>query len=111
MYLLAFIKFPKWAVKILNTHLSDYLWNDSADNHKFHLAIWELVSLKKEYGGLGLPNLRDLNISLLASWLKRHKFDRDKLWKEVIDCKYETQRPNIFQTKMDGASSFFKGFM
>jgi len=24
----------------------------------------------KEYGGLGIPKLRDLNICLLASWLK-----------------------------------------
>ena len=69
------------------------------------------MSLKNEYGGLGLPNLRDLNISLLASWLQRYKIDKDKLWKELIDCKYETHKPNIFQTKTEGASSFFKGFM
>jgi hypothetical protein len=60
------------------------------------VSNWELVSLKKEYGGLGLPNLRGLNISLLASWLKRYKTDRDKLWKELIDYKYDTQKPNIY---------------
>jgi hypothetical protein len=91
--------------------MSNYLWNDSVENHKYHLANWELVSMRKEYGGLGLPNLRDLNISLLASWLKRYKADNDKLWKELIDFKYETAKPNIFQPKTVGASSFFKGFM
>lgn len=96
VYLLSFIKFPKWAIKILNTHMSNYLWNDSVENHRYHLANWELVSMRKEYGGLGLPNLRDLNISLLASWLKRYKADNDKLWKELIDFKYETIKPNIF---------------
>jgi hypothetical protein len=38
LYLLSFIKFPMWAIKILNSHLCNYLWNDSVDNHKFHLA-------------------------------------------------------------------------
>jgi hypothetical protein len=28
IYLLSFIKFPKWAIKILNTHMSNCLWND-----------------------------------------------------------------------------------
>jgi hypothetical protein len=111
VYLLSFIKFPKWAIKIINTHMSNYLWNDSVECHKYHLANWELVSMKKEYGGLGLPNLRDLNISLLASWLKRYKTDKDKLWKELIDFKYNTANPNIFQSSTVGASSFFKGFM
>lgn len=111
VYLLSFIQFPKWAIKLLNTQLGNYLWNDTVENHKYHLANWELVSMRKEYGGLGLPNLRDLNISLLASWLKRFKKDDDKLWKELIDFKYNTANPNIFQTNTVGASSFFKGFM
>jgi hypothetical protein len=79
VYLLSFIKFPKWAIKLMNTHMSNYLWNDSVENHKYHLANWELVSMSKEQGGLGLPSLRDLNISLLASCLKRYNKDKEKL--------------------------------
>jgi hypothetical protein len=62
----------------------------------------------KEYGGLGIPNLRDLNISLLASWLRRYKSDKDKLWKELIDFKYGTENPNIFVANSSGGSSFFQ---
>jgi len=62
-------------------------------------------------GGLGIPSLRDLNISLLAPWLRRYNNDRDKLWKELLDYKYNTEKPNIFLTRTVGASSFFKGFM
>ena len=51
----------------------------------------------KEYGGLGIPNLRDLNICMLASWLKRYTVDRDKL-------DYNTCNPNILQTRTEGAS-------
>ena len=38
VYLLSFIKFPKWAIKALNTHLANCFWNDSEGNHKYHLA-------------------------------------------------------------------------
>jgi hypothetical protein len=65
----------------------------------------------KEFGGSGIPSLRDLNISLLGSWFKRYNSDKDKLWKEWFDFKYDTQKPNIFQSRTAGASNFFKGFM
>lgn len=65
----------------------------------------------KEYGGLGIPSLRDLNICLLASWLKRYEQDKRKLWRELTDHNYNTSKPNIFLSKTEGASNFFKGFM
>jgi hypothetical protein len=49
--------------------------------HKIHLVNWESVAMLKEYGGLGIPNMRDLNIFLLASWIKRYNVDNHKLWK------------------------------
>jgi hypothetical protein len=94
-YLLSFIKFPKWAIKILNTHMSNCLWNDLEGAHRYHLASWDLVSVRKEYGGMGLPNLRDLNICLLASWRRRYEQDRGKLWREILDFKYKTDSVNI----------------
>jgi hypothetical protein len=65
----------------------------------------------KNYGGLGIPNLRDLNISLLASWLKRYQADEGKLWKQVIDDKHATDRPNIFYCNTTSSSQFFRGVM
>jgi hypothetical protein len=54
----------------------------------------------KDFGGLGIPSLRDLNISLLGSWIRRYHADNGKLWKEVIDFKYNTSKPNIFIPKI-----------
>jgi hypothetical protein len=109
IYLLSFIKFPKWAIQILNSHMGNCLWNDLNDAHKYHLANWEFVAMSKDFGGLGVPNLRDSNICLLASWLRRYEKDKNKLWTEILDFKYNTKDPNILQTR--GASPFFKGFM
>ena len=64
--------------------------------------------MHKEFGGLGVPNLRDLNLCLLASWLKRYNLDRDKLWKELIDFKYDTLNPHVLLTRTSSASSFLR---
>lgn len=62
----------------------------------------------KEYGGLGIPDLRELNICLLASWLKIYNSDREKLQKELIEFKYDTEKPNVLLSKTTNSSSFFK---
>jgi hypothetical protein len=49
----------------------------------------------KEYGGLGVPDLRELNLCLLGSWIGRYARDKDNIWKLLIDFKYKTSRPNV----------------
>lgn len=68
------IKFLKCAINAINSQMSQFLWGNLGDQHKYHLANWCLVSRKKTFGGLGVPNLKDLNMALLASWGK-HVFD------------------------------------
>jgi hypothetical protein len=46
------------------------------------IIIWlvgEWFPRKKEYGGLGIPSLAEMNMCLLASWIKRYHLDNDKL--------------------------------
>jgi hypothetical protein len=111
IYLLSYIKFPKWAIKILNSHFANFLWSDTEGKNKYHLANWESVSMLKEFGGLRIPSLRDLNTCLLASWLKRYQADRGRIWKDLIYFKYKTNNPNIFYSKDTNCSQFFKGFV
>jgi hypothetical protein len=37
--------------------------------------------------------------------------DDDKLWKQIVDDKYNTNKPNIFYSHTEGSSQFFKGVM
>jgi hypothetical protein len=67
--------------------------------------------MKKEYGGLGVSNLRELNICLLGSWIRRYVVGKDNIWKMLIDFKYNTCNPNIFICKDSGASNFWKGVL
>jgi len=71
IYLMSIIKFPRWAIDMINSHMARFLWNNSEDKHKYHLTNRQLVAQKKELGGLGIPDLRNLNLSLLSSWIFR----------------------------------------
>lgn len=52
--------------------------------------------MKKEFGGLGIPNLQDVNLCLLGSWVKRYYESEGKPWKMIIDHKYMSGKINIF---------------
>ena len=64
-----------------------------------------------EFGGLGIPNLREVNLCLLGSWLKRYYQDDGKIWKTLIDHKYRTNSPNIFYCNSQNMSRFWKGVL
>lgn len=38
VYILSFLKFPKWAIQVLNSHMANCLWNDVEGNNKYHLV-------------------------------------------------------------------------
>lgn len=105
------IKFPKWAIKMINYQLAHCFWDNYEGHHKYHLASWGSVTLKKQFGGLGISNIADMNLCLLASWVKRYYMDDGKIWKQVIDAKYRTQSPNIFSCSDNGVSPFWKGIL
>jgi hypothetical protein len=111
VYLLSFIKFPKWAVRLLESQMAHYLWNDGDNVHKYHLASWKQVAMKKEYEGLGIPDLRELNLCFLGSWIRKYFVDKNKIWRHLVDFKYKTNNPNVLHCKDLGASNFWKGVM
>jgi hypothetical protein len=110
MHLLAVIKFPKWALNMINSQMSNFLWDDTEDGRKYHLANWDLVCLKKEFGGLGVQNLQDYNLCLLASWIRRYHLDTNKIWRQIVDSKYDLT-PNILCAAPQSFSPFWKGVM
>jgi hypothetical protein len=87
------------------------LWNNDSDCHMYHLGSWKHVTMKKEYGGLGVPDLRELNLCLLGLWIRRYSQDSDKIWKLLIDYKYNTRNPNLFTCRENGVSNFWKGVL
>jgi hypothetical protein len=109
IYLMSIIRFPKWAIKMINSHMANFFWDDLEGKHKYHLSNWGSIAQKKEHGGLGAPDLRDLNLCLLASWIQRYQNADSKIWWKVVDKKYQTCSPNILCCVDRNRSPFWKG--
>jgi hypothetical protein len=65
IYLMYIVKFPKWAINALNSQMAIF-WDDTADKHRYHLSNIQSLCQRKDQGGLGIPDLRNLNC---ACWL------------------------------------------
>jgi hypothetical protein len=111
IYLMSVIKFPKWAIKAINSQMSNFFWNDQEGNHKYHLANWQSLCQRKEAGELGIPDMRELNLCLLASWVQRFYDGTSQLWKHIVDCKYDTLSPNVFCYNGRNLSPFCRGVL
>jgi hypothetical protein len=48
---------------------------------------------------------------LLASWIQRYQDSENRLWKDIIDSKYNTSSPNILCSNDRNTSPFWKGVM
>ena len=54
-----------------------------------HLANWSTICKDKKKGGLDIKDLSTINKALLGKWCWRFTFERDMLWKKLIDGKFE----------------------
>jgi hypothetical protein len=70
IYLMSFFKFPKWAIDLLNSHMANCFGDDCVGHRKMHFTNWHVICMKKQYGGLGIPEIRDLNLCLLGYGLR-----------------------------------------
>jgi hypothetical protein len=73
----------------------NFMWSDEEGNHMIHLANWPSICMIF-FGGLEIPNLQDLNICLIGSWIMRYIQSEGALWRIVLDAKYNTKNPYHF---------------
>ena len=98
---------------MINSQMSHFLWNNNEESHKYQLANWQLVAQMKEVGGFGIPDMRNLNLSLLSSWIFRYGLQSESIWVKIVDHnhKYNTNKPNFMCSNSPTASPFWKGVM
>jgi hypothetical protein len=47
--------------------MENCFWDDYDGHKKLHQDNWHLVCMKKQFGGLGILDLKNLNLCLLGS--------------------------------------------
>lgn len=82
----------------MNLHLSvldnvskiarSFLWGSFGSNHGLHSVGWNVTTLDKSDGGLGLRNLRLVNHSLMAKNIFDILNSVNKLWVDIFKLKY-----------------------
>ncbi|PNX70048.1 receptor-like kinase, partial [Trifolium pratense] len=50
---------------------------------------------RKEYGGLGVRQLREFNLALLGKWCWRMLVDREGMWFRVLTARYGVERGRL----------------
>lgn len=67
-----------------------FLWQGTVPSRKkYSLVNWQVVCLAKEFGGLGILDLRQMNLTLLMKWWwKFQDPSYQGLWKTIITYKY-----------------------
>ncbi|CAJ2661595.1 unnamed protein product [Trifolium pratense] len=88
VYALSFFKAPSGTISSIESLLIKFFWGGSEDVRKTSWISWKSICLRKEYGGLGVRQLREFNLALLGKWCWRLLVDRGSLWFRVLEARY-----------------------
>ncbi|KAK2360932.1 hypothetical protein QL285_086149 [Trifolium repens] len=66
----------------------NFLWGGSSNKSKIAWVKWSDLCRPKEDGGLGIKNIRLVNVSLLTKWRWRLLVSQQALWSSVLKAKY-----------------------
>lgn len=76
---------PNWVIKKLDRARRSFMWGCSNRRERgVSLCNWQLVCLPKQWGGLGVPDLRLRNISLILRWWWKGYKERQSMWGSLI---------------------------
>ncbi|CAN0856998.1 Putative ribonuclease H protein At1g65750 [Linum grandiflorum] len=64
-----------------------FLWSGRFDVRGYHAVNWKLIKSEVTSGGLGIRDLRLVNISLLSKWFWRYASSPFSWWRQLLDIK------------------------
>ncbi|MCI00244.1 LINE-1 reverse transcriptase like [Trifolium medium] len=88
IFYLSFMKMPIKVWKRIVAIQRNFLWGGANKKTKLAWVKWVDVCRPKERGGLGIRNLRLVNVSLLTKWRWRLLTSQDMFWVKVLKAKY-----------------------
>ncbi|CAJ2647958.1 unnamed protein product [Trifolium pratense] len=95
IFYLSFIKIPVLVWKKVRRIQREFLWGSKGGRNRISWVKWDTVCKPKKLGGLGVRDIRAVNISLLAKWRWRLLEDDNAMWKEVLKSKYGELVPGM----------------
>jgi hypothetical protein len=87
IYHMSIYLLPKTILNRLDKISRTFFWQGGGTKRKYHLIKWTRICKSKKKGGLGIKDIRKINVSLLTKWWR--KLDKeDGLWQKIVKFKY-----------------------
>jgi hypothetical protein len=87
IFYLSFMKMPTQVIKKVTRIQREFLWGGVNGGKNLSWIKWKVVCQEKNNGGLGVRDIKAVNLSLLMKWRLLQMDDR-AIWKEVLVAKY-----------------------
>jgi hypothetical protein len=88
VFYLSYLKIPVQVWKKIRRIQREFLWGGRMGRKKICWIKWDTICLPKKNGGLGVRDIRTVNISLLAKWRWKLLDNKQAVWKDVLISKY-----------------------
>lgn len=95
LYIMQTFLLPKGFCNKLEKIIRAFLWGGDSENRKINLVAWEKVTKKKEFGGLGIRSMHEMNLAFLAKLGWRLVYDDASLWVRMFGSKYMSSNLSI----------------
>lgn len=87
-YYLGTYSLPNCILNSISKLARDFLWSNSGNGSGFHLVGWNVATLGKPEGGLGIRDLKLTRIALMAKNVMCFLNAKEVIWVELAKLKY-----------------------
>ncbi|CAN1788099.1 Putative ribonuclease H protein At1g65750 [Linum perenne] len=84
IYYMSLFKAPVSVITEIERIQKRFLWEGCGDAKRPHLIWWEVVKEPKYLGGLGVLDLRKMNMALLGKWGWRFASEKNAWWRRLV---------------------------
>ncbi|CAN0858870.1 Putative ribonuclease H protein At1g65750, partial [Linum grandiflorum] len=91
IYFLSLFRALASVIKRIEKIQNNFLWVGASDVRKYHLVGWEKVKVPKDAGGIGIMDLRSMNVALLGKWHWCFWVEQQSWWRGLIKDKFGLQ--------------------
>ena len=88
VYYLSIFRIPEGVLQTIDGLRRNFLWSSGDTGRGPHLVNWEAVCTAKTKGGLGVKDLRWMNVALLGKWIWEIWQGESGLWGKIVGEKY-----------------------
>lgn len=87
IYHMSLYLLPKTVIKEMDKVRRTFFWQGGHTKRKYHLVKWVKICKSKKKGGLGIKDVRKMNLSLLCKWWWKLE-NENGIWQEIVKHKY-----------------------